>query len=173
MKWVIEYNKGCGPLRFGMSQSEVAEILGPADDQNQFEFDKIIVDESRDDNHWHECRFENKKLACISAYPNRLQNLFVDSTNILDLPTLKVVEIFAKANGSVSQAMGGSLYFDNIGVCILQFEIPHIREITLLSDDHDHGEGLREISLQEAKSYYKELTERDPDTDNFGSIDSA
>jgi len=150
---IIEFNVGCGALRFNMSPEEVAEEIGPPVEIYKSEYSKMAeFDEWRDNLGWRSVTYENNKLKCLCG-PLAATPIFLNNVSVLELPILTLVEILSKENGGIFQAQGGSLYFERIGTALHQFET-HICEILLISGDSEFGEPLRKISFDEMVDYY-------------------
>ncbi|WP_420348747.1 hypothetical protein [Pelagibius sp.] len=175
MDWEIDFRNGCGALRFGMSTAEVSRVIGPPDEsrlRHEVECfgddewrDCTYLHETRSEHGWRECVFLNDSLKELHASPMRLPCLTLGGTDVLTLPILSFIEELDKANSGIGQAQGGSLYFDDIGIAILQFEVPSIREFVMFAADYDHEEPLAPVSLAEVKAYYTQTGGHLPDND--------
>jgi hypothetical protein len=150
--WDIRPHQGCGPLKFGMKRSDVASLLGKSDSAERTF--SSGVDELRSNCPWRECLYEGNQLKRISTNFSQLGNLYLGNVNLMDGSVLAAIELLGQHNGGISQAQGGSLYFDEIGAAFKQFDDPEISEIWLYSSDFDHEEPLRELSLMEVWDYY-------------------
>ena len=164
MDWEVNFGIGCGPLRFGMTKAQVSEILGPPDEHIAYNDGEI-----RNDAGWRECSYLDGRLVCLDGEPSRLENLRLAGTNLLSLPILSAVDVLNEANGSIGQAQGGSLYFEEIGVALLQFEHLGIRQILLFAPGYDHGEPLMRLTLADVEAYYREQAETIPESDILGA----
>ena len=166
MRWEVSPKISCGTLRFGMGPIEVSQHLG-APDKIQHDY-LLEYAEQRNNAPWKECAYSKPGLERISANLHLIGQLCVFDANLLDLPILDVLGYLGDCNGGIYQAQGGSVYFDQLGIAILQFEERSIREVVLFSSSYDHHEPLRLISRSEAEEYYVEIMERDPSQDRLG-----
>ena len=132
---------GLGPLKFGMSKSEVDAALTMISGIN-------------------ECSFQNDKLCSISIDPSEIEGLLFSGKDILKMNRLSCALYFADKSKDYGQAQGGSLYFLDLGCAILQFE-SSIREFFLFSRQFDTGEPLREMTPDLIQNYYEENTYSD------------
>lgn len=165
--WTILPRVGCGPFHFGMSQASFHEIAGsfatPATNQDGkvsgwFDGQPLLSAE-----------FFQDSLVRIDLNPLKFPSLTFDGVDILTLPTLEVVKLLAAANAGISQAQGGSLYFDTLGLAILQFETSAMRNLMLWSPAYDPNEPLADVSFEAVTKYYDEQrAEIWPSTDLFG-----
>lgn len=167
MKWTIQPHVGCGALSFGMKADGVRFILGPSENVRQSE--GACVEESRRHAPWNECTYSQNGLVSIASYLEGLENLSLDDNEMLGQPILELVDFLGQRNGGLFQAQGGSLYFDRLGMALLQFEDRNSRTLVLFSSGFDHREPLRQVSMSEVAEYYEDIMERDPAADLFGA----
>lgn len=132
---VFEPFVGVGPLKFGMSKSEVEFI--------QTTMDCIGT-----------CDYEEGKLSAIELYPDDLKHLFFSGEDVLQMGKLPAALYVAGQSVDYGQAQGGSLYFMDLGCAILQFETDH-RSFLFFAREHDTGEPLMGITLDDIESYYE------------------
>jgi hypothetical protein len=136
MDLIFEPFVGLGPLKFGMSKSEVELV-------------QITLDCIGD------CDYQEGKLSAFTVYPSDLRNLFFSGEDVLQMGKLPAALYFAGQSADYGQAQGGSLYFMDLGCAILQFE-SNSREFLFFAREHDTGEPLREMTSSTIESYYEE-----------------
>ncbi len=136
MDLIFEPFVGFGELKFGMAESE-AESL------------KTKISGVED------CSYENGKLCAFLIYPDEVKQLIIDGEDVLKMDRLAAALHLAYQSGDYGQAQGGSLYFNDLGCAILQFESPS-REFFLFSLGYDTGEPLMEMSPDTIEAYYEE-----------------
>ena len=171
--WNIRPLVQCGPFRFGMSEEETAAIAGPFADAPRIDNDTLsgwFTDQpilSAD--------FIQNKLACIEVDPFELSCLMFGETDLLTLPTLEVVALLEKENAGIRRAQGGSLYFEDIGLALLQFETSGARTVMMWASAHDHREPLADVTYDITAKYYRDQRRQGkwPETDLFGEAQSA
>jgi len=132
---VFEPFVGLGPLKFGMSKSEV-------------EFVQTTMDGIED------CEYQAGKLVSFSIYPSKVKHLFFSGVDILQMGQLAAALYVAGHSSDYGQAQGGSLYFMDLGCAILQFETDH-RNFWFFARESDTCEPLMEMTLEDIESYYK------------------
>ena len=138
MELVFEPFIGLGPLKFGMSESEVDSLK-----------EKIGGVGG--------CSYKNGELSAFSIYPSDVEHIIFIGEDILKMEKLPAALYVAGQSSDYGQAQGGSLYFLDLGCAILQFEST-CREFFFFSRIHDTGEPLRDMSLGSIKSYYEDNT---------------
>ncbi|AZZ92918.1 hypothetical protein EUZ85_20175 [Hahella sp. KA22] len=136
MDLIFEPFVGLGPLKFGMSKSEVeslqAEVCGIGD-----------------------CDYQDGKLSAFSIYPADAEHLIIIGEDVQKMDKFSAALHLANLSADYGQAQGGSLYFMDLGCAILQFESPS-REFLFFAREYDTGEPLREMALSSIKSYYED-----------------
>lgn len=127
---------GLGPLKFGMSKSEVELV--------QTTMDGIGY-----------CDYQEGRLRAFTICPSDLRHLFFSGEDVLQMGKLPAALYFAGQSADYGQTQGGSLYFMDLGCAILQFESASL-EFSFFAREHDTGEPLREMTLSSIKSYYED-----------------
>ena len=125
---------GCGPLRFGMSKRE-AKAVGKSTPG------------------WSDFCFKKGGLAAFTGDPDQIESLMFNDQDLLAMSNLDVALHIAKQSDDFGQALGGSLFFMDLGLAILQFE-SHIREFVFFNREYDPGEPLKQITLEDIRSYH-------------------
>lgn len=138
MDLIFEPFVGLGPLKFGMSKSEVESV--------QSTMDGIGC-----------CDCQEGKLSAFTISPGDLRHLFFSGEDVLKMGKLPAALCFAGQSADYGQAQGGSLYFMDLGCAILQFECDD-REFLFFAREHETGECLMEMTLACIKHYYAQNT---------------
>lgn len=138
MDLVFEPFVGVGPLKFGMSESEVELIQTTMDGIGS-------------------CDYEEGKLSAIELYPDDLKHLFFSGEDVLQMGKLQAALYVAGQSADYGQAQGGSLYFMDLGCAILQFETV-ARSFLFFARESDICESLMGITLDDIEDYYKVQT---------------
>jgi hypothetical protein len=136
MDLIFEPFVGLGPLKFGMSKSQVELV--------QATMDGI-----------EDCDYQEGRLSAFTIYPSDLRHLFFSGEDVLQMEKLPAALYFAGKSADYGQAQGGSLYFMDLGCAILQFESAS-RGFLFFACEHDTGEPLREMTLLSIKSYFED-----------------
>ncbi|MEL6544023.1 MAG: hypothetical protein AAFQ82_05320, partial [Myxococcota bacterium] len=119
-----------------MSETEVCALFGPFASPP-----RVIRDERHgwfDDQEVLATSFQDGALVSFELDPLRLPEWSIDGMDLLSLPTLDAVARLAQENRGVRQAQGGSLYYEELGVAILQFETCNARSIMMWAAGVDH-----------------------------------
>lgn len=101
--------------------------------------------------------YVDSRLALIKADPSGMEGLVYAGADILKMDYLEAALHFARTSASAGQSQGGSLYFNDLGCAILQFET-HVREFLLFSSDYEQDEALRPVTLDQIRQYYDQQT---------------
>ncbi|RDH44612.1 hypothetical protein [Zooshikella ganghwensis] len=138
MDLIFEPFVGLGPLKIGMSKSEVESL--------QVEISGI-----------GDCNYQDGKLSAFTIYPADVEHLIIAGEDVLKMDKLSAALHFANQSTDYGQAQGGSLYFMDLGCAILQFESPS-REFLFFAREYHSGEPLREMTPYSIESYYEDNT---------------
>ncbi len=138
MELIFKPFVGLGPLKFGMSETEVESLQATISGVEDF-------------------RYENGKLCAFSVYPDEVKQLIINSEDVLKMDRLAAALHLAYQSGNYGQAQGGSLYFMDLGCAVLQFESPS-REFLFFSREYHTGEPLRDMTPASIESYYEDNT---------------
>ena len=125
-----------GPYTFGMSPDDVKATAAS-------------------DGVWYDFDYQNGKLVSLRCDIDAVDSLEIGGENIALMNRLDAALHVASLSNRYGQAQGGSLYFDDLGIAILQFE-SHIREFWFFADGFDHGEPLQSMTLESIRVYYDE-----------------
>ena len=106
---------------------------------------------------WYDYRYKDARLVALTCNIDDVDTLVISGTNVSELNHLDAALYIASLSKRPGQAQGGSLYFDDLGVAILQFESA-IREFVFYAKDYDHGEPLRPMTSESICAYYEEQT---------------
>ena len=137
MDLIFEPFVGLGPIKFGMSESDVQSL-------------QLQINGSGDFN------YQDGKLITFSIYPSDFKYpIILAGEDILKMDKLSAALHFAKESADYGQAQGGSLYFMDLGCAILQFESPS-REFLFFAHEYDTGEPLRYMTPNSIESYYED-----------------
>jgi hypothetical protein len=138
MEFIFEPFVGVGPLKFGMSKSEVELVQSTIDGIGY-------------------CDYKEGKLSAFTISPADLGHLFFFGEDVLQMGKLPAALCFAGKSDDYGQAQGGSLYFMDLGCAILQFECED-REFLFFDREHETGEPLMKMTIPSIKHYYAENT---------------
>lgn len=137
---------GLGPLKFGMSETEVNPLK-----ENLTGIDEFV--------------YQDGKLCAFSLYPDEAEHLFFTSEDILEMERLPAALFFANRSNDYGQAQGGSLYFMDLGCAILQFESSW-REFFFFSSTYNTNEPLCNMTPESIEDYYEYQTCQDEEEEN-------
>ena len=90
----------------------------------------------------------------FELYPAPKSQLLFGDINILDLPCLDAALFLAEQSEDFGQAQGGSLYFNDLGIAVLQFENPDMRSFLFFNSPHN--EPRKPLDADEIRAYYNE-----------------
>lgn len=135
---VFQPMTGLGSLEFGLTEAEASSIASGMAGVRDL-------------------GYVDGKLALIKADPSGMEDLVYAGADILQMDYLEAALHIARTSASVGQSQGGSLYFNDLGCAILQFET-HLREFVFFSGDYEQDEALRPVSLDQIRQYYNQQT---------------
>lgn len=165
--WTIRPSIGCGPFQFGTSTKELQKITGPFSKADRSDNEDLVCWFS--DGFIISAEFYGNQLVCIEIDIIALPSLFYKDLYLLKIPTLEAVAFLEELNRGMRQAQGGSLYFENIGLALLQFETSGARSCMMWSPEYDHQEALADVTLEIVTQYYNEQRQDEwPKTDLLG-----
>jgi len=167
--WDLLLGMGVGPLRFGMSTDTVVTTLGPfaqplrvhGEMTSGFHNGDVYVGSD----------FLGDRLSTISFAPMGLGTLMFQGQDLLAMPTLDVVRLFADLNGGIAEAQGGSLYFETLRLGLMQYETSSAREVMLCSPEAEMHEPLHPVTIDYVADYYRDQRAGEwSETDLFGEV---
>ena len=137
MDLIFEPFVGLGPLKFGLSKSEVESMQLQSFGSGDY-------------------NYQGEKLSAFSIYPSdAVYPIVISGEDILKMDRLSAALHLADQSADYGQAQGGSLYFIDLGCAILQYESPS-REFLFFDREYDTGEPLRDMTPNSIESYYED-----------------
>lgn len=161
--WDIRPHDGCGPLKFGMSPDDVTQKIGAADQRFtpkvwEAESKTLIpspneFSQLRENSPWHGCTFVDGELAVLEGDFDALTSLCLGEEDLNRMNRLEAALYLTGLSTSYGQAQGGSLYYEDLGLAILQYETPH-REIVIWRQSYPQNEPLRPMTPDNIIEYF-------------------
>ena len=132
--WHLIPFERCGPIVLGASKAEVTKaVAGHA----AFVHGTYVDD----------------RLVAFTVDPDAVSRLVLDAFDLLSVDRLAAALHLASHSQDFGQAQGGSLYFLDLGIALLQFE-SEAREVVVFAKDHDMEEPLLAITRDDIAAYY-------------------
>lgn len=113
INWNLEPFSGIGPLRFGMTQAEVALVLGPWDSVTRRGTDAL--QEYRDSMLSPVLSYSEGKLASLD-FGRRCQRVFVGPVDYFGKPNSRMLTYLLKVDPELLD-VGGELISTSLGIC--------------------------------------------------------
>ena len=117
MEWVVEPNSGLGPIKLGMTQSEVAHVIGPAEDfftdaEGTLTEDRGLMSPT--------CGYRDRRLIWIGTDRHCPGARLGDVSIYRDDPAAVIRTLYGLNGGAALEGLGSLLFID-IGITTTGF----------------------------------------------------
>lgn len=103
------------------------------------------------------CDYIEGGLAAFWSDPQAIDHFRIGGVDLMQMDRLTAALHIASFSQDYGQAQGGSLYFMDLGLALIQFESPS-REFVVFARTYDPGEPLRPMDAKEITDYYEAQT---------------